>query len=150
MIEIISMQKEHLDDVYKIEENAFSIPWSKKELEKDAFLNKLSIYLVALYNNEIVGYVGMWHVVNEGHITNIAVKNEYRNQGIGDKLIKELINIAKEKEMIGITLEVRMNNLSAQKLYSKNGFKVEGIRKNYYKDTREDAIIMWKYFAGNA
>ncbi|MCL2593146.1 MAG: ribosomal protein S18-alanine N-acetyltransferase [Defluviitaleaceae bacterium] len=145
MIEIIKFEREHLNDVYAIEEDSFSIPWSKHELEKDAFENKLSIYLLALFEGEVAGYVGMWHVVNEGHITNIAVKKEYRGNGIGDKLIKQLINIAIEKEMIGITLEVRMNNAPAQKLYANNGFKIEGLRKNYYKDTKEDAIIMWRY-----
>lgn len=145
MIDIVPFRKEHLDKVYDIELDSFSIPWSKNDLERDIFENKLSLYLVALYNGEVCGYAGLWHVVTEGHITNIAVKNEYRNLGVGHMLMKAIEKNCIEKEMTGITLEVRMNNIPAQKLYLKNGFKVEGIRKNYYADTKEDALIMWKY-----
>ena len=94
----------------------------------------------------IVGYAGMWHVVTEGQITNVAVMDEYRNRKVGSALMEALIKTAEEREMIGITLEVKISNYPAQKLYSKYGFKPEGFRKNYYKDTNEDAIVMWKYF----
>ena len=87
----------------------------------------------------------MWHVVNEGHIINVAVKEEKRRKGVGALLIKKLIEIALEKEMIGLTLEVRISNTAGQRLYHKFGFKAEGIRRKYYADTGEDAIIMWKY-----
>lgn len=145
MVKIVPLKRNHIDDVYKIELEAFTIPWSKRSLEKDALENKMSIYLVALDYDKVVGYAGMWHVVTEGHITNIAVDINYRKKGIGDMLVKELTNVAISKEMIGITLEVRVNNIAAQKLYLNNGYKVEGFRKNYYSDTNEDAIIMWKY-----
>ncbi|MCL2565417.1 MAG: ribosomal protein S18-alanine N-acetyltransferase [Defluviitaleaceae bacterium] len=145
MIEVRPFNKSDLDSIYEIELESFSIPWAKDDLHKDAVINKLSIYLVAVYDDKVVGYAGMWHVVTEGHITNIAVSPAYRNMGIGQKLIEGLEIIAREKEMIGITLEVRMNNGAAQKLYMKNGYVVEGIRKNYYADTKEDALIMWKY-----
>ena len=88
----------------------------------------------------------MWHIVNEGHVTNIAVSPDYRRMGIGEKLLKALFDVAEEREMIGITLEVRISNTAAQKMYTKNGFKPEGFRKRYYSDTGEDAVIMWKYF----
>ena len=145
MIEIRPFDPSDLDQVYEIELDSFSIPWTKEDLHKDAVLNKMAIYLVAECENKIIGYAGMWHVVNEGHITNIAVSMPYRKMGVGHCLIKELERIAKERSMIGITLEVRMNNTAAQRLYMKNGYKVEGIRKNYYADTKEDALIMWKY-----
>ncbi len=139
------MTTEHIKDVHKIEEDCFSIPWSEKSFYDELTKNKMAIYIVAKENNEIIGYGGMWHVINEGHITNIAVKNEYRRKGIGSKIIDELINIAKEKEMIGITLEVRTSNNIAQNLYKKKGFIIEGIRKEYYDDNKEDAILMWKH-----
>jgi len=145
MIEIRPFEPEDLERVYEIELSSFSIPWTKEDLQRDAVSNNLSVYLVALCDNQLVAYAGMWHVVTEGHITNIAVSPDYRNKGIGQQLIEGLLRIAKEREMMGITLEVRMNNAAAQRLYIKNGFKVEGIRKNYYADTKEDALIMWKY-----
>jgi len=134
-----------LEQVYEIEVDSFSIPWTKEDLHKDVCMNNLSIYLVAVSEDKIIGYAGMWHVVNEGHITNIAVSKPYRKVGVGQLLIEGLEHIARQRDMIGITLEVRMNNMPAQRLYMKNGYKVEGIRKNYYADTKEDALIMWKY-----
>jgi len=148
MYEIAEMTLEHLDEVYIIEEDSFSIPWSKKELEKEITDNNLAIYIVIIEKdkNEVLGYAGLWHIVNEGHITNIAVKKEYRSKGLGTLLVDGLIRICMEKEMMGMSLEVRQGNTIAQKLYIKHGFKPEGFRKNYYPDTNEDAIIMWKYF----
>ena len=106
----------------------------------------MAIYYVAVEDGKILGYAGMWHVVVEGHITNVGVLEEARCKGIGSMLMEKLIEIGVEKKMYGITLEVRMGNAPAQALYHKYGFKAEGIRKNYYPDTKEDAIIMWKYF----
>lgn len=145
MVNIATFKKEYINDIYKIELDSFTIPWSKSALEKDALENKMSCYIVAIEDEKIIGYAGMWHVVTEGHITNIAVDSEHRQKGVGQMLLHELTKIAIEREMVGITLEVRMNNIPAQKLYLKHGYKVEGIRKNYYSDTKEDAIIMWKY-----
>ncbi len=144
MIQILKMTTEHIKDVHKIEEDSFSIPWSEKAFYDELTKNKMAIYIVAKKDNEIIGYGGMWHVINEGHITNVAVKKEYRGKGVGTKIIDAFIDIAKEKEMIGITLEVRVSNDIAKNLYKKNGFIMEGIRKEYYEDNKEDAIIMWK------
>ncbi len=144
MIKIFKMTTEHIKDVHKIEEDSFSIPWSEKAFYDELTKNKMAIYIVAKKDNEIIGYGGMWHVINEGHITNVAVKKEYRGKGVGSKIIGAFIDIAKEKEMIGITLEVRVSNDIAKNLYKKNGFIMEGIRKEYYEDNKEDAIIMWK------
>lgn len=147
MIELQPMELKHLDEVLEVECESFSIPWTKNSFRKELEENKFGIYIVAIEDDKTVaGYAGMWHVVTEGHITNVAVRESFRGKGIGDMLIKGLIEIGKQKEMMGITLEVRMNNTKAQRLYTKNGFVPEGIRKNYYSDTKEDAIIMWKYF----
>ena len=145
MIEIRPFAESDLDNIYEIETESFSIPWTKEDLYKDAVLNNFSIYIVALYEKKLIGYAGMWHIITEGHITNIAVAPSHRNMGAGQHLIGGLESIAREKDMIGITLEVRMNNTAAQRLYIKNGYAVEGIRKNYYADTKEDALIMWKH-----
>ncbi len=144
-LHIESLKNEHIDDVMVIEEDSFSIPWTKDMLIDD-LKNPMSIYLCASVDGVVCGYAGMWHIVNEGHITNIAVKREYRNRGIGRELLKSLFIIAEEREMIGLSLEVRISNITAQRLYTSLGFKPEGIRKGYYNDTKEDAIIMWKYF----
>ena len=143
---IVNMEAKHLEQVHDIEKECFSIPWSKKQLEREITENNLAYYIVALDGEEVVGYGGMWLIVTEGHITNIAVKEKYRRKGIGDIILKDLISFAEKKQFMGITLEVRISNLTAQKLYTKNGFKIEGFRKDYYRDTHEDAIIMWKYF----
>ncbi len=146
-IEIVPMDISYLDEVAEIEEDSFSLPWSKKELEREITTNNLGIYIAARHKGHVVGYAGMWHVVTEGHITNVAVKESYRRCGVGTKLVLGLVQIAQEREMIGITLEVRIGNLGAQRLYTKHGFKPEGFRKNYYSDTNEDAVIMWKYLS---
>lgn len=145
MLQIIKMTVNHVSDVAKIEEDCFAIPWDKKSFLDELKNNKMAIYIVAIIDNQIVGYGGMWHVINEGHITNVAVKKEYRHKGVGSAMINNLLEIAKNKEMIGITLEVRISNTHAQALYKKNGFIMEGIRKEYYDDNREDALIMWHY-----
>lgn len=147
MIEIIPMTKKHIKEVAEIEKRCFTIPWSKKSFEDELTKNTFAIYVVAVdtENKSLAGYGGMWHVVNEGHITNIAVDPIYRQKGIGKLILNELIKIAYEKQMIGLTLEVRLNNEPAKNLYKELGFKLEGIRKEYYSDTKEDALIMWKY-----
>lgn len=146
MIQIVPMEEKHIEAVVFVEEATFSIPWTKADFEREVKENSMAIYFVAVDGEKVVGYAGMWHVVTEGHITNVAILHEYRRQGIGDMFMKELLAIAEEREMIGITLEVRIHNSSAQKMYAKYGFRPEGIRKNYYIDTKEDAVIMWKYF----
>lgn len=151
MVKIKKMEKKHLDQVFDIEKNCFVTPWSYNDLVNELEKKDTSIYIVAVNevpcadSEEVIGYAGMWHVINEGHITNIAVKEECREKGIGAMIIKALIDEANALNMIGITLEVRMGNHKAQRLYTRFGFKVEGFRKRYYPDTKEDAVIMWKY-----
>ena len=144
MITIEPMTIDHLDAVFEIETNSFSVPWTYESLRDEVVKNKTAYYFIAADNGTVVGYAGIWHVVNEGHITNIAVAEDCRNQGIGTALVKRLISFAYEKEMIGLTLEVRFNNAAAQRLYFKHGFITSGLRKGYYADTKEDALIMWK------
>ena len=146
MIDIMPMTVEDIDGVLEVEESCFAIAWTREDFVREMTQNKLAVYFVAKDGERIVGYAGMWHVVTEGQITNVAVMDEYRNRKVGSALMEALIKTAEEREMIGITLEVKISNYPAQKLYSKYGFKPEGFRKNYYKYTNEDAIVMWKYF----
>jgi len=139
------MGRQYLDGVYAVESDSFSVPWSFCSFEEE-LSNPLAIYMVALANSEVVGFAGMHHVLDVGHITNIAVIKNHRRHGIGDALVEKLTEIAKAKRMVGITLEVRMGNAAAMRLYAKHGFTPHGIRKNYYTDTKEDAVVMWKHF----
>jgi ribosomal-protein-alanine N-acetyltransferase len=140
------MAPAHLSAVCEIEQNTFPIPWTREDFERELYENDLAVYFVATDGAAVTGYCGMWHVVNEGHITNIAVDEDRRGQGIGDMLVTALETEARARGMIGLTLEVRVGNIRAMRLYSKHGFKTEGLRKNYYADTKEDAAVMWKYF----
>lgn len=150
---IVNMTMAHLEEVYEIETHSFSVPWSKNEFRREITENKHAIYKVALTEySKVAGYAGMWHIVNEGQITNIAVDKAYRRKGVGSLLLESLITTAGDKEMIGLTLEVRVSNIAAIEFYKKYGFMPEGIRKGYYAADagqpgrgREDAIIMWKY-----
>ncbi len=147
MIEVVEMTAEHLDRILAIEESCFAIPWSKKSMEGelDRVSRGLAYYYVGIVDGEVAGYGGMWHVVTEGHITNIAVDEKYRRMGVADAIVEKMLETADEKEMLGVTLEVRVSNSAAIELYKKHGFGMEGIRKEYYDDNREDAYIMWKY-----
>ena len=145
-IEISKLTHDDLDGIYEVEKDAFPIPWPISSFEEE-LKNILATYLVAKIDNKIVGYIGMWFVMDECHITNIAVHSEYRKKGIASTLISEMLKLCTEHETTYIMLEVRASNVPAQNLYSKFGFTEEVIRKDYYKNpdnTREDAIVMSK------
>ena len=144
MIEVREMRYEDLDEVMKIENACFAIPWTRESMQGELF-SLMKFYYVALFDGKIAGYGGMWHVVTEGHITNIAVSPDYRRMGVGSAIVDALMNTAEEKEMLGVTLEVRVSNEAAIKLYKKHGFVVTGTRKKYYSDNNEDAYLMWNY-----
>lgn len=145
-VEISNMNREDLDEIIEIEKASFSIPWPRDAYEAE-LENKNSIYKVIRMDNKVVAYGGMWVIVDEAHITNIAVHPDYRGRGLGDKLLEEIIHLSKEHKVVGITLEVRPSNRAALGLYKKKGFIPSGIRKGYYTDTGEEAIIMWKYLS---
>ena len=136
------MRKSDIDEVHKVEVDCFADPWSKKSL-MDELKNNLARYLVADLNGKIVGYIGIWLIVDEGHITNVAVHSDYRGLRIGDRLVHEMVELCKKEGVVSMTLEVRTSNTVAQNLYKKYGFKLAGIRKEYYSDNKEDAIILW-------
>ncbi|MCT8976371.1 ribosomal protein S18-alanine N-acetyltransferase [Clostridium sp. CX1] len=144
-IEILSLKHEHVDSVLVIDSLSFPTPWSRNSFEREIETNKFARYIVAKKDGIIIGYAGMWLILDEGHITNIAVHPEYRGIGAGNLLLEALIEICKIESICKITLEVRKSNKIAQSLYEKYGFIQEGIRKEYYGDNKEDAIIMWKH-----
>lgn len=141
-ITVSIMTLSDLDSISNILTYEFDDFWNynvfKSELE-----NENSKYVVAKLNNEIIGFGGIWFSVDDIHITNIVVKKIYRNQKIGSLILTALIDMCKNQAQKAITLEVNLNNIPAQKLYQKFGFKIVGIRKKYYNNT-EDAIIMTK------
>lgn len=128
--------------VHEIECSIFSKPWSEKDF-RDSYTKASNIYLVAEVDNNIAGYCGFWGVAGEGQITNVAVRNDYRRQGIAEKMISELITQGRKQGIEAFTLEVRVNNQAAIFLYHRLGFKDCGIRKNFYEEPVEDALIMW-------
>ena len=136
------MKEEDIDSVLEISSLSFSIPWSKDSYIQE-LTNPIARYLVAKIDNKIVGFVGTWIVLDESHITNIAIHPNYRKQGIGSSLLEAFLKYCKSQGCIAFTLEVRNSNKAARTLYEKYNFKQEGVRKGYYEDTKEDAIIMW-------
>lgn len=136
------MRHEHLESVLAIERACFSTPWSL-----DAYLGELrhpaTEYRIARVENRIVGYAGLWLIIDEAHITTMAVHPDFRGRKIGEWLLHKQMERAHETGMVRGILEVRAGNIPAQRLYEKYGFKVISVRKNYYSDDKEDAFIMW-------
>lgn len=143
MIVIRGMRYEDINQITQIEKVCFSLPWSKGSFEQE-LQNELAYYQCAEENGKIMGYMGMWRVMDECHITNVAVLPECRNKGIASMLINKMIEICKCSEILTMTLEVRESNLPAINLYKKFGFAPAGKRPRYYVKPIEDAIIMWK------
>lgn len=139
------MQEEDFEQVAAIERAIFSLPWSEKSF-RDACAREDNVYLVALNDGEVLGYVGMWAVLGEGEITNVAVKETARRQGVGEKLLEELICTGRQGGTDIFFLEVRESNAAARKLYEKQGFSQIGMRKNFYERPRENAVVMSRTF----
>lgn len=132
-----------VEDVTRVEEASFAIPWTKEAFMNEMLRNEQAVYFVAVSERRVIGFIGVWQIVDEGHITNIAVLPEYRGQGIGHTLLAQLVAFAREKDLAGLTLEVRVSNVGAQKLYEQFGFVQAGRRRRYYQDNNEDAFIYW-------
>ena len=139
-----SMTVDDIAQVAEIERQIFSIPWSEKAF-RDSMESDNTIYIVAKENDNVAGYAGMYLSFEEGNITNVAVNPLSRRKGIGEKIVRDILNRAYEKGVRDVFLEVRETNSVAIALYEKIGFKEEGIRKNFYDKPRENALIMWKH-----
>jgi len=136
------MELRDLDEVLEVEKNCFRSPWTKCMFE-DELYNSNAYYYVIEVNGKIAGYAGFWKIIDEAHITNIAVHSDYRRRGYGKALVSALLDKAKELEIIAVTLEVRVSNSAAISLYESFGFVSSGVRRGYYSDNNEDALIMW-------
>lgn len=137
------MTIEDIPAVTELERLSFTTPWPH-----DAFVNELTKnpnarYVVALHENKVVAYCGMWIILDEAHITNVAVHPSYRGQKIGVRMMQKMMGVAVMFGAKSMTLEVRPSNTVARSMYVKLGFKEHGVRKRYYSDNNEDAIIMW-------
>ncbi|MCF6097195.1 ribosomal protein S18-alanine N-acetyltransferase [Thermovorax subterraneus] len=137
------MGVEDLDQVIEVEKLSFTNPWSRNSFFLELTSNELATYIVAKVDGRVVGYAGMWLIVGEAHVTNVAVHPGFRKKGIGELLMRSLMTIARESGAKMMTLEVRKSNYIAQNLYTKLGFEPIGIRRGYYTDNNEDAVIMW-------
>ena len=141
-VRVVPMTADHLDEVAELERICFSVPWSRNMLAEELD-NLLSAFLVALdEGGRVVGYAGVQIILDEGYITNVAVRPEYRRQGIAAKLLQVFQDFAKANRLAFLTLEVRTSNYDAIALYGSRGFRSVGRRKNYYEHPKEDAIIM--------
>lgn len=143
-INIRKMLVGDIEDVLEIEREAFSTPWSREAFRIEIEENLLAKYFVAEVDKRPIGYGGMWLILNECHITNIAVKKAYRGKGVGKKILEAMILFCDLQGIQRMTLEVRKSNVVAQSLYKKYDFIEQGIRPKYYTDNNEDAVIMWR------
>lgn len=143
-IVIRKMQAEDLPEVCEIEKDNFSLPWSEKSF-KDSMGRNDTVFLVALADGEVAGYIGCYCIAGTGEITNVAVKASHRRNGIGGKLLERLYQEGAAFDTQEFFLEVRESNEAAIGLYSRQGFVKEGIRKNFYEMPVENALIMWKH-----
>ncbi len=136
------MKLADVEAVHDIEVRSFPQPWSKATFESEVQDNRFAHYLVARNSRETVGYGGMWVILDEAHVTTLAVLPGYRHRGLGGRLLRFLMDLAFHLGASRMTLEVRITNEEAIRLYENHGFVKRGMRKQYYQD--EDAYIMWK------
>ncbi len=134
----------NINGVKEICDLSFSSPWSLAALNKE-LSNSKATYIVIRLGDKVVGFGGMWILFDEADITNIAVHPDYRGHSFGDIIVENLIKTAKEQNATCMTLEVRASNIAAINLYKKHNFTIEGTRKNFYDNPREDGHIMWNY-----
>ena len=137
------LTEEYVDQVCVLEEEAFSMPWHRESF-LEMIANENACYLVALIGEEVVASCGLRHIVGEGEITNVVTKGTIRGKGIGRQILLQLLEEGAKMGAEAFTLEVRVSNAPAIHLYESLGFLSEGIRKNFYEEPTEDALIMWK------
>lgn len=146
--DIIPMTADHLDQAAEIERICFSAPWSRRMLAEH-LENECAATLVAQgEDGTVLGYAGLLVAADEGYITNVAVRPEYRRQGVASQLLDVFARFARGRGLAFLTLEVRATNAAARALYAKHGYIQAGLRKNYYEHPKEDAVIMTRTFGG--
>lgn len=142
-MDLIQMNETHVSQVAQLEQLCFSMPWSENSIRYE-LTNPLALWLVAVEGDVVVGYVGSQSVMGEADMMNLAVLPDYRRQGVGEMLVKRLVEKLTANAVSSLTLEVRASNSGAIELYNKLGFAQVGRRPNYYKNPKEDALILRK------
>ena len=141
-IRIEPMRLADLAVVHDIEQASFSTPWPPNAYRSELETNRLAHYLVVRVDGRVVGYGGIWLMVDEAHVTTFAIAPGWRRRRLGERLLIALLDLAAERRATEATLEVRLSNLAARRLYEKYGFRPVGLRPRYYSDNNEDALIM--------
>ncbi|WJY27189.1 MULTISPECIES: ribosomal protein S18-alanine N-acetyltransferase [Sporosarcina] len=137
------MVTQDIESVVATEAEVFTTPWSAEVFEHELAGNDYATYIVAEADRKVIGHVGMWVVLDECHITNVAVRKRFQGHGIGEALMRQAMDLCRNHGVKAMSLEVRVSNEAAKHLYTKLGFQPGGIRKNYYSDDHEDALVMW-------
>ncbi len=146
MTNIVPMCEEHIDALAELEKVCFSQPWSREALAEE-LENDSAYFFVAETDGKVAGYVGFIITAGQSYITNVAVLPKYRRSGVATMLLERLFDIAEGYGLEFISLEVRPTNAAAISLYSSLGFEEIGLRKNFYRNPTEDALIMTRFFA---
>ena len=141
-VAVSPMELADVASVEAIEHASFSAPWPPNAYRTELQTNRLAHYLVIRVGPQIVGYAGLWLMVDEAHVTTFAIHPDWRQRRLGERLLMALLDIALDRRAAEATLEVRLSNLAARRLYEKFGFRPVGIRPRYYTDNGEDALIM--------
>ncbi|MCA0984459.1 ribosomal protein S18-alanine N-acetyltransferase [Halobacillus yeomjeoni] len=143
MPHVRKMVRDDIEDVMWVERASFAVPWTEKTFINEIEENPYGNYYVIEVEGQVVGYCGLWLIIDEAHVTNIAIHPEYRGNQYGAELFRYACNQAIENGAIQLSLEVRVSNTAAQHLYRKFGLVPGGVRKRYYSDNGEDALVMW-------
>ena len=146
-VTIRQVEPRDAEEICEIEKICFPDPWSMDSIRYELEENDKAFYLVAEQSGRVVGYVGLWRILDEGHITNVAVRPECRKRGIAEGIIREMLVRTGAAGIRHHTLEVRRDTQPAINLYEKFDFEVEGVREGYYQSDGEDALIMWRHAA---
>jgi ribosomal-protein-alanine N-acetyltransferase len=144
-VSIVPMRRRHLRSVLRIESSVYPRPWSLGLFNSELSLKGSRSYRVAKVGSSVIGYAGLMHVAGEAHVTTLAVDPRFHRCQVGSRLLLALAHTARAWGCSGLTLEVRMGNTAAQELYRRFGFAPAGVRKGYYAETGEDALVMWAH-----
>ena len=144
-VELVTMRRRHLRGVLRIEAQVYPRPWSMGLFLSELALRNTRIYAVAKIGTTVVGYAGLMLSAGDGHVTTIAVDPDWHRHGIGTRLLLAISRAGIARGCTGLTLEVRVSNTAAQEMYRRFGYAPAGVRKNYYSESNEDALVMWAH-----
>ncbi|HET6875600.1 MAG TPA: ribosomal protein S18-alanine N-acetyltransferase [Acidimicrobiales bacterium] len=144
-VHLVPMRRRHLRSVLRIEGQVYPRPWTLTLFLGELALRTNRYYVVARVDGQVVGYAGLMNSLDEAHVTNIAVDPAWQRHQVGSRLLLNLTRAARARDARHMTLEVRVSNTAAQEMYRRFGYETEGVRKGYYAETGEDALIMWAH-----